>query len=348
MNRFRHGAQLALLSLAAGAPGAACEVIGEGADFFYVCPEPDPARLAALPDRLSDTGIYSDLAAGTLAPGVERFRPAYELWSDGAEKRRFIRLPAGERIDTSDMNAWSLPVGTRIWKEFRRDGIRVETRLIERVGSGPGAWSAQAYVWTDADDDAVAAPAGFVDARGTGHNVPGAGECVGCHGGRASYALGFSAIQLSTDPASGDDAGDEGEIDLRALIDADRLSAPPPGLFALPGDDTERAALGYLHANCGHCHNPDRPSAEAGPCFDPDNALDFWLLVERLASPDETPTHESAVGSVIQPGDPRGSAILGHMSTRGLFFPLRMPPIGSERVDRDALELLERWIAGLP
>jgi hypothetical protein len=344
MSGLRHRRSLgtlgAALGLAMGTLGPACEVVGEGADFFYVCPEPEPERLAALPDRLSDTGLYSDLDSGALAPGVERFRPAFELWSDGAEKRRFIRLPPGAQIDSSDMDAWSFPVGTRMWKEFRSRGLRVETRLIERVGADPGAWAAQAYVWSDGEEDAIAAPAGFVEARGTDHDVPAAGECVGCHGGRSSFALGFSAIQLAG-------VAVEGETDLRQLVERGLLSQLPADDLAVPGDDTERAALGYLHANCGHCHNQDRPAAAIGPCFDPDNRLDFWLQVDRLRSADQTPTYRSAVGRAIQPGDPGGSAILDHMSTRGLFFPLRMPPIGSERVDGDALQLMARWIEGL-
>src|SRR5688572_32754644 len=33
------------------------------------------------------------------------------------------------------------------------------------------------------------------------------------------------------------------------------LSDPPIGDFPAPGDETTSAALGYIHANCGHCHN---------------------------------------------------------------------------------------------
>jgi hypothetical protein len=331
--------QLCGVCLVASLLTVACELTGEGADFFYVCPDPGP-EVAALPDRLSATGLYEDIASDRVAPGITAFRPAFELWSDGADKRRWLWLPPGTRIDSSDMNDWSFPVGARIWKEFRRDGVRVETRLIERIGPRAGEWVAQAYVWSDDEEDAFAAASGFVNARGTDHNVPAAGECIGCHGGRSSFVLGVSAIQLSLEARPG-------ELDLWDLVERDLLSDPPAASFVVPGDDTERAALGYLHANCGSCHNQARPPAQVAPCFDPDNRLDFWLTVDRLASPEETPTYESAIGFKIEPGRPDRSAVIDHMSTRGLFFPLRMPPIGSEKVDGHGIDIVRRWIAEL-
>src|SRR5688500_13196261 len=91
---------------------------------YTVCDAPAPARLSVLPARLSETGLFADVKAGTLAPGVRAFRLQFELWSDGAAKRRWVALPEGGRIDTSDMDAWRFPVGTRLWKEFTRDGVR--------------------------------------------------------------------------------------------------------------------------------------------------------------------------------------------------------------------------------
>lgn len=324
--------------LAASLLGAGCELTGEGS-LFYICPGPGQAA-HALPERLSQTGLYLDVRADRTAPGVERFRPAFELWSDGAEKRRWLWLPPGTRIDTSDMDDWSFPIGTRVWKEFRRGEVRVETRFIERVGPGAGDWAAVSYVWTDDGEDALSSPDGFVDARGTDHDVPTAGECVGCHGGRSSFLLGVSALQLSAGSVAG-------EMDLVDLTDRALLSEPPAGRFAVPGDDTERDALGYLHANCGHCHNQARPPPDVGPCFDPDNRLDFWLAVDSLGRPEDTPTYRSAIGTAVEPGEPGRSGVVDHMSTRGLFFPLRMPPIGSEVVDHRGVEVVRRWIAGL-
>ena len=62
------------------------------------------------PAALADTGLYCDAAAFATAPGVEAFRPAYEGWSDGADKTRWIYLPECDGvIDNTDEDHWSFP-----------------------------------------------------------------------------------------------------------------------------------------------------------------------------------------------------------------------------------------------
>ncbi len=65
--------------------------------------------LAELPARLADTGLYADPASKTLAPGIFPFSPQYPLWSDGAVKRRWIRLPEGAAIDACRSRRLGLP-----------------------------------------------------------------------------------------------------------------------------------------------------------------------------------------------------------------------------------------------
>ena len=203
-----------------------------GINDFRLCPAPPVQLLEQLPRRLSQTGLYQDPARDVLAPGVSPFTPQFQLWSDGAQKRRWILLPADARIDTTDMDDWQFPAGTKLWKEFARDGVRVETRLLHRLGPRPEDWIAAAYVWDQTAADALLVPGGVVDAAGTAHDVPAATECTGCHGGRKSRALGFSALQLAHDLPPD-------QLDLQALIDGDRLTttaraaasraaAPPP------------------------------------------------------------------------------------------------------------------------
>lgn len=308
-----------------------------GCDDYKSCPAVTSAATEGLPLHLSETGLYADLASETLAPGVRPYHPSYALWSDGAEKRRWILLPEGATIDTTDPDDWRFPAGTRLWKEFTRDGVRVETRLLEKLGPNDADWAAMSYVWDDTGD-ALATPAGKPNARGTAHDVPAADRCMGCHGGRKSRVLGFSALQLAH-PA------DPGELDLAGLVDEGRLSRPMATDITPPGDADTRAALGYLHANCGHCHNQTRPDADGPRCFDPQNDLDFWLRLDKLASPEDTPTYESAVGHVFKRGDADGSKALRLMQNRD--GGLQMPPLATEKVDREAVDMLSRWVDGL-
>ncbi|MBA3538393.1 MAG: hypothetical protein H0T79_02085 [Deltaproteobacteria bacterium] len=40
------------------------------------------------------------------AADAKEYVPQYELWADGATKHRWITLPPGAKIDTSDMSSW--------------------------------------------------------------------------------------------------------------------------------------------------------------------------------------------------------------------------------------------------
>ncbi|HEX2875188.1 MAG TPA: hypothetical protein VHP33_28245 [Polyangiaceae bacterium] len=302
-----------------------------GCQPYRACEPVDDSAVGTLPERLSLTGLYAPESTAAVAPDVRPFRPRFELWSDGASKRRFIRLPPGSQIDTSDMDSWQFPVGTKVWKEFSREGVRVETRLLQRL---TGGWVGLAYLWQPDGADALAVPYGAIDALGTPHNVPASNECEACHGGRSSHVLGFSAVQLAqqTEP--------EG-LSLDELARLELISDVPAAAPELPGSDIEQAALGYLHANCSHCHNASRPKHGGSRCFDPRNDLDFLLRVDEAASVSETGTYRTT-SDVVDAGHPDDSPLLELVSQRSRFR--QMPPLATEVVDDAAVALLRRWI----
>jgi hypothetical protein len=300
--------------------------------------QPDANRRE--PVTLEDTGLYRDLASGELADGVVAFEPAFLLWSDGATKRRFAYLPPGAVIDTSDQDFWSYPVGTKLWKEFTRDGVRVETRLLYKTGEGESGWWMMAYAWNEAQTEAIAQPLGAIDVLGTQHDIPSAGQCAKCHLRGPDAALGFTALQLAH-------AGPG--VTLAELVDTGRLSSPPSAPIAVPGDSVERVALGYLHANCGNCHNARSDVKDESP-------LELWLTLGALDSVTATSTYRSAVGTppqinigpevtaLIEPGAPGASAVTVRMGLRTM---LGMPPIGSELADDDGVAAVGRWVEAL-
>lgn len=299
-------------------------------------PELEGARRA-----LSETGLFRDIARGELADGVVAFPPRFELWSDGASKRRWVWLPPGTTIDARDMDAWRFPTGTKLWKEFARDGVRVETRLLEKVGPAPEAWLAMAYVRRPDGSDAIATPEGAVDALGTPHDVPARRQCMGCHGGTPSRVLGFSAIQLAHEERR------EGEWSLDELVRAGKLRGAKP-VAEVPGDARTQRVLGYLHANCGHCHNQHRPAEpEGGRCYNPRRAFDLSLRTRELAALERTAVFRTALGRVIVPGDPESSALYKRARGDLELFQARMPPLGTEARDPALLPLPEAWIREL-
>ena len=313
-----------------------------------------PEQDAARPYYLSETGLYVDLEAKTLAPDLIEFTPAFTLWTDGAVKRRWLRLPPGTQIDSRDMDHWEFPIGTVTFKEFSREGKRLETRMVVRTGPDRFDYWMGAFVWNDDESDAVFAPDGAADLKGTNHDVPNTTQCGTCHHGDRGRVLGFSAVQLAAtrhspllEPVTSGGAPDV----LRDLIDADLLSAPPElsQRFDVPGDPPTRAALGYLHANCGHCHN-------AGGTARPDTDMDLRLDVAASA-PGETAAYRTTLGQLLQnfddtaltlrvsPGDAAQSALTYRMRERGTLT--QMPSLGTELVDEAGLAAVERWIDSL-
>lgn len=298
---------------------------------YGTCAEVPAARLALAPPTLSATGLFADMAGDALALGVMPYRPRFELWSDGATKRRWIHLPAGSKIDAADMDAWRFPNGTKLWKEFTRDGVRVETRYMEKSGEQDDGWLAVAYVWNAEGTEAELAPEGRADVRGTGHDAPNARQCMGCHGGTPGRVLGFSAMQLP-------------RATLVKLAHDEQLSHPAPD-NTIPGADTEIAALGYLHANCAHCHNAHRPSRAVSRCFDPETTFDLSLRTTDLARLETTAVYRTAREAIIAPGSPDDSPLYRRAAASGLEP--RMPALGTEGVDDIGVALLRRWILAM-
>ena len=149
--------------------------------------------------------------------------------------------------------------------------------------------------------------------------------------GAKAAALGFSAVQL----------------DLEELVAQDLLTVPPAARRTLVASEDTTAALGYLHANCSHCHNQERPPRSDGyRCFDPEKSSDFSLRWNEPGPLDETATYRTAVGSAITPGHPEDSLLLERIRSRDRFPP-SMPPLATERVDGQAVLLLARWIESL-
>ena len=283
------------------------------------CSTVDVSLAEALPTRLSETGLYTDIASQGVSEAAIEFSPRFPLWTDGATKRRWILLPAGASVTTQDPDDWRYPVGTATFKEFTRDGVRVETRMNLKTEDG---WAAAAYIWTDDDDDAVRQMLTATDVAGTPHDVPGAAECQACHGGRGDFTLGFSATQLDVETR-------------RALFDAGVLSHPVEGELEL--DSTEAAGLGTLHGNCSHCHNPTRhQQPQATDCYAPSSHIDFDLsLPHDLEDVEDAPALRTAMEPL---GEPNDSKVIRRMSTREWDNDRPpMPPLGTELIDEEGV-----------
>ena len=305
------------------------------------------------PQHLQETGLYTDFGALTVDPAHLAFSPQYPLWTDGATKRRWISLPPTTAIDASDPDAWVFPIGTRLWKEFSFAGERVETRYIERQPDGQ--WRYAAYAWSADGREAQLAPAtgkrgAYPLGGGKAHTIPSVSDCKVCHQGGRSEVLGFSLVQLAPqrDPgALHADASISG-VDIKLLMARGLIVSLPESALEPrwnAASATERAALGYLHGNCGHCHNEQGPLRNvelflrqtAGAGAEPAIASTFDQPLKKPA-----PGMSADAVLRIEPQRADRSALMQRVASR--YPPLQMPPLGTVLVDKQAVDLLKRWI----
>jgi len=306
-----------------------------------------------LPKVLSETGLY--------LPGTQRidprnleFVPQYPLWSDGARKRRWIRLPEARAIDAKNPDEFEFPVGTKLWKEFRFERV-VETRMLERLPDG--SWRFASYVWDEAGREARLAEATGVRAvapvaPGVQHDVPSLDDCRACHEGRKNPVLGFTALQLSParDPlAPHAEPAPDASVDLPELAARGALVNLPRQLLLTPpvitgSSERERALRGYLYANCSNCHNRQGPLASLGLDFDVSVASGAPNSLRSSAvdkvSQFQPPGRADAVR--LDPRDPLASVVLFRMQSRDPSF--QMPPLGTRVADAEGVQLLTQFL----
>ncbi len=307
---------------------------------------PDAAPDADLRMTLESTGLYSDFANQVIAADVQIYTPVYPLWTDGEVKKRWVQFPEGSVIDTSNMDFWVYPVGTKMWKQFATpEGKILETRYMVKNGPDLADWYFVAFAWNEEQSAAFELPFGDIDVLGTSFDIPGQGDCSKCHERQSDFVIGFSAIQLAhTGPG----------VNLDTLIADGRLSDPPAGVspyFVVPGDSNTQEVLGYIHGNCGGCHHPDSDVNDITP-------MHLRLEVATMATVEETSIFTTTVGitpertgpegttTLIAPGDLEASSVYRRMNLRDIV--LQMPPRGTEVVDTEGVDKLATWILSLP
>ncbi|MGE5815371.1 MAG: hypothetical protein ACM36C_12860 [Acidobacteriota bacterium] len=315
------------------------------------------------PARLSDTGLYVRALDGTLEvdPRNRPYSPQYPLWSDGAGKSRWVHLPEGAAIDVTNLDAWDFPVGTKFWKEFAFKGHKVETRFLWKASEE--GWVFASYAWNDEQTDAMLVPEeGLPDvfevARGTRHSIPSVSDCRACHDSARTEILGFNTLQLSDDRdpnAPHAEPLQPGMVTLRTLVEEGVLRPGREDLVKNPpriaGDAVTRSAIGYLSANCGHCHNREGSLASVGLFLKHSSAAKRWqeeTVAESAvghASSWQIPGAPEGTSYRISPGAPDLSAVLHRMRSRRPSS--QMPPLGTVIADQEGIETIERWVREL-
>jgi hypothetical protein len=307
------------------------------------------ANAAVPPETIECTGLYVNVATKELAAGVRPYAPAIPLWADFAEKQRWIWLPPGTQIDTTNPSEWTFPVGTKVWKEFSRDGKRVETRHFLKVQSN--FWVRTTYAWNAGETAATKSSGGDMPWSTDGglYHIPTPDECDQCHGGRSDRMLGFEQVLLGLPGATG--------LTLPALVKEGLLSPAPVQTNLTIGDDgtgVAAPAMAWLHSNCGvSCHN-DNPNSTGYAAsmrlrldpmlLDGRSSVDFGARTTTMNISANNPMWNGQIR--IVPGDPSHSLLVKLITNRGTNNPVanQMPPIASFIIDAVDTQKVISWI----
>jgi glucose/arabinose dehydrogenase/mono/diheme cytochrome c family protein len=308
------------------------------------------------PAKLSDTGIFADLATLGPNPGVEAYQPNVPFWSDHAIKTRWFALPDTiARIGYAQDDNFSFPVGMVWVKHFdleltRGDSAtrkRIETRVLVR---NPGGSYGVSYKWNEAGTEAYLVPeAGesfplTVQVSGVPtrqiYEIPSRANCLQCHTPVAGHALSFNARQLHRDGLLAGRSGNQ----LDTLRLAGYLGGPAPDLAAFAPftgavSSLEFRVRSYLAVNCVSCHQPGGSAPSTWDARPELTLEESGLIGGPAARPGSDPANR-----LVVPGDPGRSILLSRIQASNGFT--RMPPIGSHVLDAESIEAVAAWITG--
>ncbi len=328
-------------------------------------PPVDLARLMAdePAPTLGDYHLFGDPGPRDPAPTLTPYGLNTPLFSDYAQKERYLYLPPGAAARYTSQGALGFPVGATLIKTFAypadlrapREKVRfIETRLLIRKAAG---WTALTYVWNDAQTQAVLKKAGlrvpvsFIDAAGAAravdYQVPNLNQCKACHAlNGAIVPIGPKARNLDGEFAYAEGAENQ-------LAHWSRLGlltgAPAPGaVSALPRWDDPAApiegrARAYLDVNCGHCHNPGGLASNSGLYLTFEEARPSALGIGKR--PVAAGRGSGGLAVSIEPGHPERSILIYRMASTepGVM----MPQIGRTVAHQEGLEVVRAYVAGL-
>jgi hypothetical protein len=340
----------------------------------------DLGTAAALPQRLSEAGLYSNIGtkARTIADtnSIVYFEVNSPLWSDGTHKERYISLPpGGAKVIPTDTSKFVFPEKTVLIKNFSIDTVHgdpntrilIETRFLvhRKTEEGTVRWSGISYMWLRNQTDAVLAPTdtgmnAIHNVRLNGTSVgmrwryPSSTNCVMCHRGNESAedargTLGFITPQLNRTMGTVNQ--------LQRLVSKGVLASNPVAnkpnahrWYAVneATGTLEQKARSYLAANCSHCHG--------NPTIGPPHNFDYLTPDVKTAiedNPDGGYVGKDGGGQLpkfVYAGHPDSSNVLLRMMARGSFEAPsfeQMPPLATYLPDSAAITVVKNWICSL-
>ncbi|MFN4145273.1 MAG: SO2930 family diheme c-type cytochrome [Runella sp.] len=325
-----------------------------------------PQHNTPLPkETLSEYGFFEGkLADQKPAEGVVPYQLNTPLFSDYAEKLRFVKLPQGQSVTYNPDKVLEFPVGTAIIKtfyyphDFRRPEVGrqlIETRLLLHE---PDGWKALEYVWNDDQTEAYLEVAGDTKnvswihtdgkKRNLAYTIPNLNQCKGCHNRDEKMTpIGPSARQLNGAMTFGEHTENQliywkNKGILTGLPALEEV--PKAAVWNDPNTGTvAQRARTWLDINCAHCHNDHGPAKTSG--------LD---LSYHETNPTRIGIHKPPVAAGRGAGGRLYSIVPGQPDKSILVYRLdstdpgeMMPELGRKTTHTEGVALVREWIKQL-
>jgi uncharacterized repeat protein (TIGR03806 family) len=190
-----------------------CDYQGGGQGGVYTFERnPERDKPSSFPKKLSDSGLFQSVKGHFVEPSLIPYSVNAVLWSDGANKMRWLGIPKDGTIDFTTNRGWNFPDETVIVKSFHLDLEEgnpasrrwIETRFLTKQN---GQWYGYSYAWNDDETEGHLVENAGRDREYTIKTAagdkkllwhyPSRSECMVCHSRAANYVLGFTEVQMN-------------------------------------------------------------------------------------------------------------------------------------------------------
>jgi len=315
---------------------------------------------AKVPKKLSEFNFFADLGLQVPNEGVLPYDLINPLFSDYADKLRFVYVPKNNKLGYSPDKVLDFPDGSVLIKTFaylndhpgsKIDKQLLETRLLIKKND---SWKNISYIWNEEQDDAYLSIAGktintsFVMEDGTERNVryrvPNINQCKECHQlNKEIQPIGPKVRNLNHEFSYSD--GTMNQIKKWQLMEwidsADNY--PTIANWSNEENDLESRARAYLDINCGHCHIPGGSADTTGLYlnFKEDSNMHIGIYKKPVAAGRASNNLKYS----IDPGNPNKSILSFRMNS--LDPGIMMPESGRSLNHKEGVELIEKWIKNM-
>ena len=315
------------------------------------------------PEKLSEWNFFKGkLADLNPEKDVHPYELRTPLFSDYAQKARYVRLPDGAKAKYHPTEVFDFPIGTIIIKnfyysnDFRKPekGRRIlETRLLIHE---PNGWESISYIWNDDQKEALLDLAGdskqvsWIDEKGKKHSldyqIPNKNQCKGCHSfNNKIKPIGPTARQLNGDYQY----NNEKENQLAYWQKNKMIENLPENSKEIPqiaiwndaaNFSVDSRARAWLDINCAHCHRAEGPASTSGLLLSiyEQNSTALGIFKTPVAAG----RGSGGFSFDIEPGKPEKSILVHRMES--LDPGVMMPEIARKLVHKEALQLIKEWI----